>query len=94
MSFQRKKKPKEKPVASVQSEEVVAKESVALGQEPPCPAVRKRRRRPLKVGMETAVRSQKVRNVPTLRVIKGLVSWLFRTTFYAVFGLISLFLDL
>ncbi|XP_044027507.1 plectin a isoform X6 [Siniperca chuatsi] len=58
---QRKKKPKEKPVASVKSEEVVAKESVALGQEPPCPAVRKRKRQPLKVGMETVtgVRSQK-----------------------------------
>ncbi|XP_071356207.1 plectin a isoform X2 [Trachinotus anak] len=58
---QRKKKPKEKPAASVQSEEAVVKESVALGPEPPsCPAVRKRKRRPLKGGMETvrAVRTQ------------------------------------
>lgn len=73
MSFQRKKKPKEKPVVSVQSEEVVAKESVALGQEPPCPAGRKRRRQPLKVGMETvtAVRSQKVRNVSAPKASKA-----------------------
>lgn len=58
---QRKKKPKEKPVASVQSEEVVAKETAALEQPPPCPSVRKRKRRPLKAGMETvtAVRTQK-----------------------------------
>ncbi|KAG8004859.1 hypothetical protein GBF38_010671 [Nibea albiflora] len=58
---QRKKKPKEKPAAPIQSEEAVVKESVAVGQEPPCPAVRKRKRRPLKVRMETvtAVRSQK-----------------------------------
>ncbi|XP_027142352.1 plectin a isoform X4 [Larimichthys crocea] len=51
---QRKKKPKEKPAASVQAEEAVVKE-------PPCPAVRKRKRRPLKVRMETvtAARSQK-----------------------------------
>lgn len=75
MSFQRKKKPKEKPVASVQSEEVAVKESVALGQEPPCPAVRKRKRRPLKGRMETVTggRSQKVRNVSLLCVIKGLI---------------------
>ncbi|XP_069372539.1 plectin a isoform X32 [Paralichthys olivaceus] len=61
---QRKKKPKEKPTTSVQSEKekeeeeeevvvVVVKESVVVGQEPPRPAVRKRKRRPLKAGMET-----------------------------------------
>lgn len=74
MSFQRKKKPKEKPAAAVQSEEIVVKESVAVGQEPPCPAVRKRKRRALKGGTETvtAVRSQKVRDVSPSCVIKGL----------------------
>lgn len=60
ISFQRKKKPKEKPAASVQAEEVVAKEAVAVGQEPPCPAARKRRRRPLKAGTETGS-AEKVR---------------------------------
>lgn len=91
MSFQKKKKPKEKAVASVQSEEVVAEDSAALGQDPPRPAVRKRKRRPLKVQMETvtAVRSQKVRNVSPPCVIKGLISWHVRSTFSTVFGLIS-----
>ncbi|XP_026155344.1 plectin a isoform X5 [Mastacembelus armatus] len=58
---QRKKKPKEKPVSSIQSEKVVVKESVSVGQEPPGPTVRRRKRRPLKAGMEsvTAVRTQK-----------------------------------
>ncbi|XP_034017103.1 plectin a isoform X5 [Thalassophryne amazonica] len=32
---------------------VVVKERMNIGQEPPCPPVRKRKRRPLKVGMET-----------------------------------------
>lgn len=71
----------------------MVKESVALGQEPPRPAVRKRKRRPLKVGMETvtAVRSQKVRNVSPLCVIKGLVSRRFRITFSTVVGLMRPF---
>ncbi|KAM7373522.1 hypothetical protein PAMP_008367 [Pampus punctatissimus] len=58
---QRKKKPKEKSAASVQVEEAVLKESVAPVQGPPGPAVRKRKRRPLKAGMETltSVTSQK-----------------------------------
>ncbi|KAM6974051.1 plectin a isoform 2-T2 [Tautogolabrus adspersus] len=58
---QRKKKAKEKPAAPVPTEEVVAKDSAALGQEPACPAVRKRKRRPLKVRLETVTeeRSQK-----------------------------------
>lgn len=82
MSFQGRKKPKQKPVASVQSEVegVELKESVALGQEPPRPAVRKRRRQRHKV----AERSQKVRNVSPLCVIKGFVSWHVRTTFSTV----------
>ncbi|XP_068189846.1 uncharacterized protein [Antennarius striatus] len=52
-STQRKKKPKEKPAAPLQSDEVRQKES--------CPAVRKRNRRPLKAGLTTvaAVKSQK-----------------------------------
>ncbi|XP_039875842.1 uncharacterized protein LOC120726380 [Simochromis diagramma] len=52
---QKKKKAKEKAEksASVQPEDVVAKESVAIGQEPPCPAVRKRKKRPPKSGVET-----------------------------------------
>lgn len=83
VSFQGKKRPKQKPVASVQSEEVELKESVALGQEPPRPAVRKRMRQRHKVGMET-VRSQKVRNVSPLCVVKGIVSWHVRTTFSTV----------
>ena len=67
------KKPKEKPAASVQVEEVVPKESVTLAQETPGPAVRKRKRRPLKAGMETvtSVNSRKVRNISPLRVTKG-----------------------
>ncbi|KAM7384661.1 hypothetical protein PAMA_011828 [Pampus argenteus] len=48
VSFQRKKKPKEKSAASVQVEEAVLKESVVPEQGP-----RKRKRRPLKAGMET-----------------------------------------
>ncbi|XP_060916486.1 plectin a isoform X3 [Labrus mixtus] len=58
---QRKKKAKEKPAAPVPTEEVVVKDSAALGQEPACPAVRKRKRRPLKVRLETVTeeRSQK-----------------------------------
>ncbi|CAB1428370.1 unnamed protein product [Pleuronectes platessa] len=63
----RKKKPKVKPAASVPLEEKVEEEvevkevevevvkevSVVVGHEPPRPAVRKRKRRPLKAGMET-----------------------------------------
>ncbi|KAM8840850.1 uncharacterized protein AB9W97_001443 [Spinachia spinachia] len=71
---QRKKKPKEKPAACVHSGEAVMKQSA--GQDTLCPAVRKRKRRPQRVTVETvtAVRSQKVRNVSPLWVIKGLVS--------------------
>ncbi|KAK5854659.1 hypothetical protein PBY51_004836 [Eleginops maclovinus] len=52
---QRKKKPKEKTAACVQPEEAVVKD-------PPCPAVKKRRKRPLKAGLETvtAATSQKI----------------------------------
>ncbi|KAJ4928029.1 hypothetical protein JOQ06_015828 [Pogonophryne albipinna] len=51
----RKKKPKEKAAACVQSEEAVVKE-------PPCPSVRKRKKRPLKAPVETvtAATSQKL----------------------------------
>lgn len=42
----------------------MAKESVAIGQEPPCPAVRKRKKRTPKSGVETVttVAMQKVRS--------------------------------
>lgn len=68
MSFQRKKKAKEKPAVSVRVEEAVPKKSVTLAQEPSCPAVRKRKRRPLKAGMETVTSgtSQKVGNISPL----------------------------
>lgn len=91
MSFQRKKKPKEKPAASVQVEEVILKESVVLAQEPPGPALRKRKRRPLKAGMETvtSVTSQKVRNISPLRVTKGLISWHFRAPFNQFWDLLK-----
>ncbi|XP_023250604.1 uncharacterized protein LOC111645588 [Seriola lalandi dorsalis] len=57
---QRKKKPKEKPAVCVQPEDAVVKEPVAPGPEPPsCPAVRKRKRRPLKVTMETVTAAGK-----------------------------------
>lgn len=83
MSFQRKKKPKEKPVASVQLEEALVKESAPSAQEPPCPAVRKRKRRPLKARMETvtAVTTQKVRDISPQGVTEGCISWRFRITF-------------
>ncbi|XP_008291524.1 uncharacterized protein LOC103365768 [Stegastes partitus] len=51
---QRKKKPKEKPVVCVQPEEVLLKECSSAGPAPAAgPAVRKRKRRPLKAGGET-----------------------------------------
>ncbi|CAJ1082779.1 LOW QUALITY PROTEIN: plectin a [Xyrichtys novacula] len=66
---QRKKKPKEKPAPPAQPQEVVLKDPVALRQEPTCPAVRKRKRRPGKGGVETvtAASSQKVRSRPKRR---------------------------
>lgn len=87
VSFQKKKKPKQKLVASTHSEEAVAKEIVAIVQEPPRPAVRKRRERTLKAGMETVtrVRSQKVRTVSPPCVIQGIVSWHQRSIFSIVF---------
>lgn len=65
VSFQRKKRSKEKPAASEPTEEVLVEESVAIVQESPHPAARKRRRRHHKVGVETvtAASSQQVRNV-------------------------------
>lgn len=81
VSFQKKKKSKEKPVVTEQALEVVVEESVALGQESPLPAVKKRRRRRHKVGVETEAASQKVRSVSAACDVSGLVSWHVRVTF-------------
>lgn len=64
----------------------MAKETVAIGQEPPCPAVRKRKKRPPKSGVETVttVATQKVRSHRT-----GFLP--FRTTFSTFFGLMAHF---
>ncbi|XP_067346971.1 plectin a isoform X6 [Channa argus] len=51
---QKKKRAKEKPAPSVPPEKLVVNESAALGQEPPCPTVRKRKKRAVKARMETA----------------------------------------
>lgn len=81
VSFQKKKKSKEKPVVSEQALEVVMEEFVALGQESPLPAAKKRRRRHHKAGVETEAASQKVRNVSAVCDVSGRVSWHVRVTF-------------
>lgn len=76
--FQKKKKPKQKPVASACSEEAEMKETEAAGQESLRPAGKKRRRHSHKVGMETVagVGSEKVTTVSPPCVTQDTASWL------------------
>ncbi|TNN57452.1 hypothetical protein EYF80_032276 [Liparis tanakae] len=57
----RKRKPKEKPAFGAQAQDAKVDQPVARGPEPLGPAVRKRKRRPLRVSVETvtAMSSQK-----------------------------------